>query len=206
MPKDPRREGPNVDLLRARIIWLASKNRFFRGATLSRFSTSDLATMLDLPDPTSDPRGYDEQLRRAMNNLPTDSEPRLDELGRLCMDNPERRHSAPEGADVDAVVGYWMQATGRTRRSITERRKSIVRARLKDGWSVEQLKKAVDACLSSDWHTGENPRGIVYTDTSHIFTVERLEQWLTHRPKTDKRDDAISKAMTETVRRRRRRG
>jgi hypothetical protein len=191
---------PNIERLRARVVWLAAKNRFIRGATVAKFTRSQLDSMLDI-------EGADdalEVLARVVEQIPANADPSLGPDGDLTLHNPERRSVAPDAEDVDRVAQHWMLSTGRTAKSLTERRLGLIRARLRDGWSVEQLEQAVDACLKSDWHTGSNPNGLVYTDTAHIFTVERLEQWLSHEPQRDSRGDAVDKAMAETVRRRRR--
>jgi uncharacterized phage protein (TIGR02220 family) len=145
-----------------------------------------------------------EVLSRVVEQIPANADPTLSADGALTIHNPDRRTTSPDEVEVDRVAQYWTQSTGRTAKSLTERRLGLIRARLRDGWSVEQLEQAVDACLRSDWHTGNNPNGLVYTDTAHIFTVERLEQWLSHEPERDQSSDAVSKAMAETARRRRR--
>ncbi len=195
-------KGPNVARLRARIVWLSAKTRFIRGATCAQFTAKQLASMLDLPSVDSAPDEYSAGMADTIAYIPADSEPRIDAKGGLSLDNPDRRHAAPDAEHVAEVVDYWIEQTGRTKRSKTQKRLGVIRARLKDGWSVAQLKQAVDACLQSDWHTGDNPRGVVYTDTSHIFTVERLEKWLSQRPRSGGQNAALKNAMDETERRR----
>jgi hypothetical protein len=43
-----------------------------------------------------------------------------------------------------------------------------VGARLKEGFSVADLKRAVIGCKLSPWHQGENPSGAVYDDLELI--------------------------------------
>lgn len=66
-----------------------------------------------------------------------------------------------ESTDVRAVFEHWkvkMQKHGRVR--LTEERRVKIQARLKDGYSVDDIKRAVDGCANSDFHMARgNYRG-----------------------------------------------
>jgi hypothetical protein len=78
------------------------------------------------------------------------------------------------------VFCYWRDATkalgekegrrtpGGRARVWNDKRKKAVIARLKEGYTVEQLKQAVDGCLLSPWHRGQNPSGVTYDDLELI--------------------------------------
>ncbi|KKM74489.1 hypothetical protein LCGC14_1399850 [marine sediment metagenome] len=46
--------------------------------------------------------------------------------------------------------------------SSTSKEWQLIRERLKDGYTVDDLKAAIDGCHRSSYHCGENPRGMKY--------------------------------------------
>ena len=48
-------------------------------------------------------------------------------------------------------------------------RAKVIRARLADGYSLEDLCLAVDGCAASAWHQGENDRRTVYDSLALIL-------------------------------------
>lgn len=184
--------------LRARVLWLSAKLKFQRGNYKARFTKEQVDNILEL---NADTRHN--ELAAVIAALPSDSGPAIGLDGEVTIENTAHGRR-PDESEVRTVANYWCESTGRVARSLTPARLGIIRARLREGWTVEQLKAAVDACLGSDWHTGANPNGAVYTDCSHIFPVEKLERWLSTEKVTDERQDAIERAVAETMRRRRR--
>lgn len=186
----------NVARLRARVVWLAAKIRFSKGAKTVRFRRSDLARMIEIEFDRPDPFGGIEAVLAA---LPEDGRPVWDG-DEFQLSDPESRRSAPDEDEVLQVLHYWRDKTGRPERTeFTTARLGIVRARLRDGYSVDQLKKAVDGLMLSEWHVEGR-----YTDTSHAFKVERLERWLSA-PKDEKADE-VERVALQTIARRRRVG
>jgi uncharacterized phage protein (TIGR02220 family) len=55
------------------------------------------------------------------------------------------------------------------RSKLTPKRKAKIEARLKEGYSVADLKAAIDGCKRSAWHMGENDRGQPYNGVQTIF-------------------------------------
>jgi uncharacterized phage protein (TIGR02220 family) len=86
------------------------------------------------------------------------------------------------------VFEYWAAKLwplahkhGRVPRA-TASRLSRIRARLREGYSVADLKRVVDAVAESKWHLGENPNGIFYIEFETIFqNAETVDGWLTKR-------------------------
>jgi hypothetical protein len=84
----------------------------------------------------------------------------------------------PEPADpVLAVFEHWRHhMPGRQGARPTPGRKSIIGARLKDGFSVAELKAVIDHIALSGYHNGDNPTGAVYNDFKTIFrNAEKVE-------------------------------
>lgn len=66
------------------------------------------------------------------------------------------------------VFLYWQERMGKPRAKLDEKRAAKIRARLRDGYSVQDLKDAVDGCRQSAWHQGRNDRNKVYNDIELI--------------------------------------
>lgn len=73
-----------------------------------------------------------------------------------------------EGLAIYEVYEHWLAVMEKPRAFLTEARKTKILARLKEGYSVQDLKDAIDGCKSSEWHMGENDRGTVYNDLELI--------------------------------------
>jgi hypothetical protein len=67
---------------------------------------------------------------------------------------------------VQEVFEHWLAVTKRdaSKTLLTADRKSKIAARLRDGYTVEQLKQAIDGCAKSTFHAGDNDRGQRYDD------------------------------------------
>jgi uncharacterized phage protein (TIGR02220 family) len=59
---------------------------------------------------------------------------------------------------------HWQRVLDKPKAKLTPERRSRVRARLRDGYTVADIKKAIDAVAASDWHRGSNDRDREYTD------------------------------------------
>lgn len=69
---------------------------------------------------------------------------------------------------VRAVFEHWKageaRTGGATRAILTDDRKTLIKKRLDDGFTVGDLKAAVDGYHASPWHLGKNDRQRRYTD------------------------------------------
>lgn len=88
--------------------------------------------------------------------------------------DPDQDNRGPSGArDASAsqqVFNHWVSVLGKPSTvRLTPQRKGKVKARLRDGYTVEQLCQAVDGCKLSNWHMGENERGQPYNDLETIL-------------------------------------
>lgn len=85
-------------------------------------------------------------------------------------DNPAstEKPSPPDG-DVIDVFEHWRAAMKKTKAvKLDAKRKGKIRARLKDGFTVDDIKKAIDGCASSAFHMGDNPNGRKHDDLELI--------------------------------------
>jgi len=63
---------------------------------------------------------------------------------------------------VDDVFKCWREVMCHPNSKLDYKRRSIIKKRLNDGYTVEQLKDAIVGCAKSDWHMGDNQRGTRY--------------------------------------------
>jgi len=77
--------------------------------------------------------------------------------------------SPPVNQDVEDVFNYWVTAMGKaTSTKLNPKRTKLIKARLKDGYSTDDIKKAVDGCKNSPFHMGDNDNGSKYNDIDLI--------------------------------------
>ena len=100
--------------------------------------------------------------------------------------SPSSKHTSASAdsedvsAEVREVFDYWRaeMRAGSERVLLTPRRREKIRSRLRDGYSVADLRTAVDGCKRSPHHMGENPQGTKYDDLELILrngdNVERF--------------------------------
>lgn len=80
---------------------------------------------------------------------------------------------------VKEVHEYWQKAMNYKDRTLTVGRKNHINARLKDGFTVEQLKQAIDFAKNDPFWRGKNDRNTPYDDITNLFrNRERVERFL----------------------------
>lgn len=92
-----------------------------------------------------------------------------------------------EGKRIAAeLFAYWQRRMVKPRARLTGGRVSHVLARLRDGYTQEQMKQAIDACAASDFHMGENDRNTQYNGLEFIVrNGETLEKFIEMRKTQD---------------------
>tara|TARA_R110000868_G_scaffold340440_1_gene601098 strand:- start:1131 stop:1727 length:597 start_codon:yes stop_codon:yes gene_type:complete len=170
----------NLDRIRARVLWLLAKLRSGSGPLDAHLSTREVLSSLEV-ESLSDLPGV-------LGFLPSGTSFEFDSDGLRIF--AEQSRVDLEGSVLE-VAAYWKQVTKRDARTeLSTKRLSLIRARLRSGRTVDELRRAVDACAASPWHSGENPNGLRYNDCEHIFSPERLDRWLSSSPSTSTRLDA----------------
>jgi hypothetical protein len=66
------------------------------------------------------------------------------------------------------VFAHWQKRCNHPKARLTPERAGKIMARLKQGYSVDDLLAAVDGCASSAFHSGTNETGAVYDDIELI--------------------------------------
>lgn len=75
---------------------------------------------------------------------------------------------------INQVFEYWVKVETETGglergRKLTNDRKQKIKARLAEGFSVDDLTKCIDGYCNDKWYQGENDRNTRYTDLTTIF-------------------------------------
>jgi hypothetical protein len=87
---------------------------------------------------------------------------------------------SPNGDDhVQQVFDYWCSVFNKSTTSkLTKKRSKVVSDRLKEGYTVEQLKQSIDGCSHSEYHMGKNDTRSIYNDLELICrSGEKVEQF-----------------------------
>lgn len=72
------------------------------------------------------------------------------------------------GEAVRTVFTYWQRVLNHPRAQLDAKREKAIKARLKDGYTVEDLCVAVDGCSRSAYHMGQNDTRTLYNDIELI--------------------------------------
>lgn len=98
-------------------------------------------------------------------------------------DTPKKvKSTVPPSGETAVVFAYWQRIMNHPQSKIDAKRDKAIKARLKDGYTVEQLCKAVDGCKLSPHHMGQNDSRTVYDDIELICRdgphVDKFISWV----------------------------
>jgi hypothetical protein len=71
--------------------------------------------------------------------------------------------------DILAVFEHWRIIMGHSRARLDIKRAQVIRERLRDGYSVDDLMLAIEGNAASAWHQGENDRRTVFDSLGLIL-------------------------------------
>ena len=90
-----------------------------------------------------------------------------------------QKREPDRSAEVREVFDYWREVHDHARARLDDKRYRNIRARLSDGYTVDDLKTAIDGCLKSPHHQGENDRATVYDDIELICrSAKHVDQFI----------------------------
>lgn len=76
------------------------------------------------------------------------------------------------------IFQYWQAVFGKQRSKFTPERRRVIRSRLRDGFTAQDIRRAIDGCKASDFHSGINDRNQLYNDLLLILrNGAKLEQF-----------------------------
>lgn len=94
-------------------------------------------------------------------------------------DNDSDTEKESRSATAVSIFDYWREQSGHAHAQFTDKRRSRVMARLKQGYSVEQLQSAIRGNLASPFHSGQNDSGQKFDDLELVCRDgEHVEQFI----------------------------
>jgi hypothetical protein len=79
---------------------------------------------------------------------------------------------------VREIFEYWQRVMAHPRAILNNKRQRVITARLREGYRVPDIKRAIDGCQQSAWHQGKNPDHKVFDDIELICRDgSKLEQF-----------------------------
>jgi len=99
-----------------------------------------------------------------------------------CGENPSEL-KLNNSSEIKEIFQYWKTTLDHPKARIDEKRKIKIRSALKSGYSVDDIKLAIDGCLASPYHQGENTQSVIYDslelicrDSEHIDRFIKLSK------------------------------
>jgi hypothetical protein len=87
----------------------------------------------------------------------------------VITDSKEIQSAVNSAEAVAEVFEHWRIIMGHSRARLDAVRAKVIKARLTDGYSVEDLCLAVDGCCASAFHMGDNDRQQVFDSITLIL-------------------------------------
>ena len=82
-------------------------------------------------------------------------------------------------ADMNEIFNHWQLVMNHPRAKIDAKRQRAIKKALDLGYSIDDLKLAIDGCASTPFNMGENDRRQVYDDITLIFRdADHIERFM----------------------------
>lgn len=82
---------------------------------------------------------------------------------------------------MNEVFDHWKMIMGHARARIDSKRETVIKGRLKDGYTVEDLKLAIDGCAACAWHMGANDRNTRFDSITLILRdADHVDKFITY--------------------------
>jgi hypothetical protein len=76
------------------------------------------------------------------------------------------------------IFEYWQKILNHPQAKLTNDRRGKIANRLKEGYSVDDLKRTIDGCKASSYHMGDNEHNKVYDSIELLFrNGDKVEQF-----------------------------
>lgn len=92
---------------------------------------------------------------------------------------------------IDRVFHHWLRRMSKPNQTkLTDGRRRVICARLKEGYTEDQILGAIDACSADKFYMGDNDRKTSYNDLTQILrSGEKVEQFLEQRSEQEPTHD-----------------
>lgn len=83
-----------------------------------------------------------------------------------------------EMSQIREVFKYWQEVFEHPKALLSKDRVGKIRSRLREDYTIPQLKRSIDGCKASSYHMGDNKHGKVYDSIGLIFrSAEKVEDF-----------------------------
>jgi len=83
--------------------------------------------------------------------------------------------------NIKEIFNFWKKELNHPQAKLTKDRKIKIGARLKEGYTIKQCKKAILGCKASAYHMGDNKDKKIYDSIELIFRKgDKLEQFINY--------------------------
>lgn len=80
---------------------------------------------------------------------------------------------------IEDIFEHWKRVMGKDRAKLTPGRKRAIQARIKEGYTKEDIQDAIDGCAAIPYNMGDNPSRKQYNDLTLICrSGEKLEYYM----------------------------
>lgn len=110
----------------------------------------------------------------------------VDSVGAAEHDKPDKQRD-----QVEEIFDYWREVMSSPRSVLDAKRKKAIERALKDGYSVDDLKRAILGCSMTPHNMGQNDRGQKYNGIELIFrSADQIDRFITNASGAATSDDA----------------
>lgn len=97
-------------------------------------------------------------------------------------------------AGINEIFKYWQEVMSHPKAKLDKHRQRAINQALKLGYSIADLKQAIDGCAKTPFNMGQNDRQQIYDDINLIFRdAERIERFMNNAS-----DNPITKSYNST--------
>lgn len=101
----------------------------------------------------------------------------VSEVATKCLETKENKTI---NKTIIGIFEFWKQICNHKNSKLDDNRKRIILKAL-DNYSVDEIKKAITGCKSSEYHQGKNPDGKVYDSLGLILrNAENIERFISY--------------------------
>lgn len=111
----------------------------------------------------------------------SNQEPRTSSKDTLSNKSDSSGKAENQSSRVLSIFSYWAEVMGKSlsQCKLTPKREKAIKGRLKDGYTVEQIKKAIENCRADPFSMGKNDRQKPFNDIELICrSGEKLEGFI----------------------------
>ncbi|WP_131779195.1 hypothetical protein [Legionella bozemanae] len=119
------------------------------------------------------------------------------EIDRCEVETSPMAVSEPNSFARQHIFEHWQKTMNYPRAKLDGKRQRIIIKALKLGYSIDDLKKAIDGCAKTPFNMRENDRRQVYDDISLILRdAEHIERFMSN---ADERDDNVGSIVNDDL-------